>query len=125
MVVPAFVGLGGLFRRWLGSFFALGGLLAFLLVGDGLDALGLLFLYLGVVDDWRQRPVGAEVFDLLGRDGLLLEEGLGDEDHLVLVLKQDLAGLLVGILYDAADRLVDLEGDLGREVALGRGVVAA
>ena len=31
LVVPAFVGLGGLFRCWLGSFFALGGLLAFLL----------------------------------------------------------------------------------------------
>src|SRR5689334_2542012 len=50
--------------------------------------------------------------ELLGVDGLALEQQLGDLLELVAALVERAPGGLVGALDDAADLVVDLAGDL-------------
>src|SRR4029453_7843585 len=62
--------------------------------------------------------------ELLALDGLALEEDLGDRRQRLAPLGQDVLGLLVRALDDAADLVVDLARDLVGVVRLGAELAA-
>src|SRR5688572_27608737 len=62
---------------------------------------------------------GEQRLELLALDRLALEQQLGDVGERLAVLGEDVLGLLVGALDDAADLVVDLARDLVGVVGLG------
>src|SRR5436309_11384187 len=94
------------------------------LLALGLGLLRNALLLLGLAEDLVLGRSLEELHELLGFDGLALQQDPGDPVHHLAPLDEDVLGGLVGLLDDSPDLVVDLAGDLVRVVRL-RGELAA